>query len=117
MIGVAGSRKTVLISLAIALAIALSMVFAVSYANRAQAYPAGWTVQSRFGPDTGTISSVSMDAWADYVWVTWRGGPSQHAIGVQTSSDKGATWSAPFYLEDGTYSTDEPFVIMGTNRG
>ncbi|MBU4175802.1 MAG: glycoside hydrolase [Actinobacteria bacterium] len=115
MIGVA-SRRTTLISLALAVAIALSLVLAAG-GQQARAYPDGWTVQSKFGPDTGTISSVSMDAWADHVWVAWRGGPSEHAIGVQTSTDKGATWSIPFYLEDGTVSTDEPFVIQGTNRG
>ena len=116
MIGVA-SRKATVISVALALAVALSMVLAASSGYRAEAYPAGWTVQSQFGPEGGTISSVSMDAWGDYVWVAWRGGPAAAAIGVQTSTDKGATWSEPSYLEDGSVSTDAPCLIQGTNRG
>ena len=100
MIGVA-SRRTTLISLALVVAIALSLVLAASTAQRAEASPLGWTVQTSPPGVTGP-GELSVEAYGSYVWIAWRGGPTGRGIYVSRSTDYGATWEDPVEIDDGT---------------
>ncbi|MBU4234695.1 MAG: exo-alpha-sialidase [Proteobacteria bacterium] len=107
MIGVAGSRKTILISLALAVAMALSLVLAASSANRAAAYPNGWTSDNTL-PFEGVVW-IDTTAGRGFVHAVCH--TSGFDIYYSRSGDQGVTWSAPAKINTGT--SENPAIEVG----
>lgn len=103
----AGSKKTILVSMALAAALGISLVLMCLGSGEALAYPAGWTADNQVVA-SGAQGECDLWATSNYAHLVYKAGNS---IYYRRSTDYGAVWEDPVRLDLDANICYEPEVF------